>query len=146
MRKGLIYTLKYCAVAFMNNCNNAKKTRFNVVSWIASRLYKYRSWWFTSRRGDLCHNRQLEKGAGGSCEDHCPRGVVWWASLLAHNGLQDTSGWLDCSPQMPAIWKDVWKTVTEERWHMNFEQQEEITRMCNRSSTMRLIVEHFLNV
>lgn len=55
----------------------------------------------TSRRGDPCHNQQLVKATGGSCEGHCLRALVGLVSQRAHNVLQDTSGWQDCSPQTP---------------------------------------------
>lgn len=57
----------------------------------------------TSRIGDLCHNQQLGRAAGGNSGGRCPWGLVGQAALHAHIELRDTSGWQDCSLQKPAM-------------------------------------------
>lgn len=55
----------------------------------------------TSRRGDLCHNRQLGMAAGENSGGHCHRGLAALVAPPAHIVLRDTIGWQDCSLRKP---------------------------------------------
>lgn len=56
---------------------------------------------YTSRRGDLCHNRQLGMVAGGNSGGHCHRGLVGLVAPPARIVLRGTIGWQDCFLQKP---------------------------------------------
>lgn len=55
----------------------------------------------TSRRGDLCHNRQLVMAAGGNSGGHCHRGLVGLVAPPARIVLRGTIGLQDCFLQKP---------------------------------------------
>lgn len=67
----------------------------------------------------------------------CPPGPVGSASLPARNELQDTNGWMDCSPQMPAN-GDVGNNVREQTGNVKrseSENLEETKKMSLNSAT-----------